>query len=138
MHFAVGFALALSAAIGTAATPQTAPSPQLMPKAQTLEEYVREYFADTPIMADIARCESHFRQFSKDGSVHRGKVNKSDIGVMQVNEYYHGKTSKKLGLDIYTIEGNVAYARYLYEREGVEPWSSSKPCWGKSPHLARK
>jgi hypothetical protein len=138
MHFAVGLALALSAAINTANTQQVLPTPQIMPAAETVEGYVRTYFADTPIMSDIARCESHFRQFDKNGSVHRGKVNNKDVGVMQINEYYHSETAEKLGLDIYTIEGNVTYARYLYGKEGTRPWTSSKPCWGKSENLARK
>lgn len=109
-----------------------------MPKATTVEEYVRAYFADAPIMAKVAFCESTFRQFDKDGSVHRGVVNNKDVGLMQINEYYHLDTAEKLGLDIYTIQGNVAYARYLFEKEGTTPWLSSSPCWGKENHVARK
>jgi hypothetical protein len=50
---------------------------------------------------------------------------------MQINEHYHSATAAKLGLDLYTIQGNVAYARYLYDKQGTAPWSSSQPCWGK-------
>lgn len=103
-----------------------------MPQVQTVQEYVEEYFSDIPVMVDIAQCESHFRQFDSDGSMHRGVVNNKDVGVMQINEYYHLKTAKALDLDIYTVQGNLAYARYLYEKEGTAPWISSKPCWGKS------
>lgn len=139
MHFAVGIAVALSAALTSSSGAVSTPvAPQVVPAAQTVEEYVRQYFADAPIMAEVARCESRFRQFDKDGSVHRGRVNDQDVGVMQVNEYYHLETSKKLGIDIYTIQGNVAYARYLFEREGTTPWLSSSPCWGKSNHVARR
>jgi len=95
------------------------------------EEYIKNYFADIPIMIQVARCESTFRQLGKDGEVHRGRVNNKDVGVMQINEYYHLDTSKKKDYNIYTIEGNTAYARDLYEREGTRPWNSSKPCWGK-------
>jgi len=95
------------------------------------EEYVRQYFADIPIMIQIARCESRFRQLDNDGDIHRGRVNSSDVGVMQINEHYHLDTSLEGNFDIYTIEGNTAYARALYERQGTQPWSSSKPCWGK-------
>lgn len=106
-----------------------------MPRDE-VEARVREYFYDTPIMVDIAWCESRFRQTALDGTILRGKVNNSDLGVMQVNEYYHGDTAERLGLDLYTLEGNMRYARNLYEREGVQPWSSSRPCWGGSAHLA--
>ncbi|MEI7480448.1 MAG: hypothetical protein WCJ59_02360 [bacterium] len=98
---------------------------------QTLEEYVRAYYADTPILAEIARCESTFRQFDSNGQLLRGKVNKDDIGLMQVNEYYHDPRAKKLNLDLHTIDGNLAYAKRLYEKEGTDPWISSSPCWGK-------
>lgn len=132
MPFALGFALALSSALG--ATPATAtttvPSVVIAPQAQTIRDQVQSYFADIPVMVDISQCESHFRQFNSNGDVFRGKENNHDVGVMQVNEDYHLATSKKLGIDIYTLEGNMEYARYLYEREGTAPWNSSKPCWG--------
>jgi hypothetical protein len=100
-------------------------------KPITLEAYVREYFAETPILAEIARCESQFRQVNKDGTILRGKVNKSDVGLMQVNEYYHGQKADDLGFDLTTINGNLAYAKYLYDKEGTRPWSASARCWGK-------
>jgi hypothetical protein len=110
--------------------------PAPMPEVQTVEEYVREYYADTPVMADIASCESHFRQFDSTGSVLRGEVVHEDLGLMQVNETYHGATAKKLGLDLYSIQGNLAYAKYLYEEEGTEPWNSSWACWSKKGHAS--
>ena len=95
------------------------------------ESYVRQYFSDIPIMIQIARCESTFRHLDKDGEIHRGKVNNVDVGVMQINEHYHLLTSENKNYNIYTLEGNTAYARNLYERQGTQPWSSSKPCWSK-------
>jgi hypothetical protein len=98
----------------------------------TVEEYVRGYFSDIPVMIEIAKCESRFRQYDKNGEVLRGVVNSLDRGVMQINEYYHLETAEKLGYDLLTIEGNTAYARYIYEKSGVKPWVSSSPCWGKT------
>ena len=97
---------------------------------QSIEKYIRENYADTPILIEIARCESTFTHYDKSGTLVRGKVNKADVGVMQINEKYHEETAKKLGLDIHTVEGNVAYAKYLYDKYGAEPWSASSPCWG--------
>lgn len=133
MPFAAGLALAVSLVLnagGSAAGSSVAAQASIMPASQSPQEYVADYFADEPIMIDIASCESHFHQYDSDGSVYRGTVNHGDVGVMQVNEYYHADIAKKLGLDLYTIQGNVAYARYLYEKEGTQPWVSSKPCWG--------
>lgn len=95
------------------------------------EQYVREYFKDIPIMIAIAKCESRFRQLDPDGEIHRGELNNADVGVMQINEFYHGKTAERKDYDIYTIEGNTAYARNLYERKGTAPWASSRACWSR-------
>lgn len=97
----------------------------------TFEQYVREYFSENPILAEIAKCESTFRQYSSTGEVIKGKVNKSDVGVMQINKYYHLKQAEKLGYDLHTIEGNMAYAKLLYDKEGTRPWNASSKCWKK-------
>ncbi len=132
MPLALGFALAVSAALGTTPTTTTSAAPAIIPAAQTVRDQVGQYFADKPIMVAIAQCESHFRQFNGNGDVYRGKENNQDVGVMQINEHYHLDTAKKLGFDIYTLDGNMAYAEYLYEKQGTAPWVSSQPCWGKS------
>lgn len=102
----------------------------------TTKEQVYAYFSDIPILAEVARCESEFRQFETNGQVLRGRVNGQDVGVMQINEHYHLATSQKLGLDIHTLEGNMAYARFLYENEGTRPWNYSSACWSKSREVA--
>jgi hypothetical protein len=96
---------------------------------KAVENYVRKEYADTPILIEIARCESTFSQFDKEGKVIRGRVNKLDVGVMQINEKYHAETAKKLGFDLYSTEGNVDYAKYLYETQGAAPWKASSKCW---------
>jgi hypothetical protein len=83
-------------------------------------------------MIEVARCESQYRQFNKDGTVLRGVVDNRDTGVLQVNTHYHLATSQKLGLDIYTLKGNLAYGRWLYEQEGTKPWNASSKCWSKN------
>ena len=105
-----------------------------------MESYLRQEYASMPILVEIARCESEFRQFNKDGSVLRGRAVRDDIGVMQINEAYHGTTATNMGMDIHTVEGNVAFAKYLYGKYGSSPWSSSAPCWSKvhSADLAKK
>lgn len=100
---------------------------QEIPKTE--KEIILEYFKDIPIMQEIARCESTFRQ-TENGVVLKGIVDKRDTGAFQINTYYHLETAKKLGLDIYEINGNLAYARYLYETQGTQPWNASKGCWG--------
>ena len=104
----------------------------------TVERRVSQYFEDIPILIQIARCESGFRQYDKYGEVLRGLVNSSDVGVFQINKYYHSDRAESLGLDLNTIEGNMAYARDLYNREGTQPWSASKKCWSGYREIAQK
>lgn len=84
-------------------------------------------------MVDIASCESHFRQLNKDGNILRGEQNPLDVGAFQINEHYHLEAAKKMGLDIETLEGNIKYARYLYDTQGTKPWNWSRACWIKNP-----
>ncbi len=118
----------------------TATTSSLIKTPEEMEAYLKSEYADTPILVDIARCESSFKQFREDGKVVRGKVDRDDIGVMQINERYHGDTAEKLGMDIHTIDGNIAYAKYLYNKFGSQPWSASQKCWSKAQtdHLAMK
>ncbi len=101
-------------------------------KNYQLDQKVKNFTSDKPLMAEISKCESHFRQYGKDGSVLRGIENNLDVGLFQINEHYHLERAEKLGYDIYSVEGNMAYARLLFNEEGPTPWSSSSPCWGKT------
>lgn len=86
-------------------------------------------FPDAPIMVDIARCESRLRQFDASGKVLKNP-HSSASGVFQVMASIHAKGAARMGMDIYTTEGNIAYARYLYDRNGTRDWNASKYCWG--------
>lgn len=97
--------------------------------SKVVEKYVKKEYADEPLLIEIARCESTFRQYDKDGTVIRGKVNKNDVGIMQINEKYHGETASNHGYDIYTVKGNLDFAKYLYTKYGSSPWSASSKCW---------
>lgn len=101
-------------------------------KPENTEAIVREYFKDIPIMIQVARCESTFRHTLADGSVLQGVVDKDDTGVMQINKRYHEKTAIAMGLDVEDLYDNMVYARYLYEKQGVQPWNASRPCWGNA------
>ncbi len=104
---------------------------------ETTEKVVRNYFKDSPVLANIAWCESRFRHYDTDGNIHRGEINNRDVGVMQINERFHLNKALEFGYDIYSIKGNMAYAQYLYDKEGTAPWNSSSKCW-KKKEIAQK
>lgn len=107
-------------------------------KTLTTREKVEEYFKDSPVLIDIAFCESRYRQHNQNGDLLRGTVNSADVGVMQINERYHAETAVRLGYDLYSLEGNMAYARYLYEKQGTKPWVHSSHCWNNLNEVAFK
>lgn len=106
--------------------------------SKTVESDVREYFKDIPILAEIAKCESEFRHIGTNGEIIKGKVNRSDIGVMQINKYYHADEALKLGIFLETLGGNMAFARKLYDKYGTDPWQSSSGCWEKYATIAKR
>ena len=114
-----------------------APSKDAGGKNGKIENMVRIAYSDAPILIEVAKCESHFTQFTKSGNVFRGEALPSDVGVMQINEGYHDAQARQLGFDIYTIDGNLAFAKALYERYGDDPWTSSSKCWKKAREIAR-
>jgi hypothetical protein len=104
---------------------------------QDTETAVRSYFSDIPVMIQIARCESNFRQYNDAGEVLKN-TRSSAKGVFQIMESLHEDPAQKLGYDITTLEGNMAYARDLYERQGTRPWTASSACWNKSDTIAMR
>lgn len=148
MPLAASIALAVSLALSNIQTsvPDTKVVAQ-MPVAQNIgeytEQYVRDEFADVPVMIEIALCESRFNQFDKNRNVLMNHEGSSAKGIFQIMASIHEKGAAKMGMDINTIEGNVAYARYLFDTQGTKPWEAdlkSKRCWGKTEaaqiHLA--
>ena len=118
--FAPAFALAASPVVAT-----------------STEAQIRAYFWDIPVMAAIARCESDFTEFNPSGTVLHGGYKKSMIGIFQVAPL-HIPEARSLGLDLNTVEGNMAYARYLYHENGTSPWLDSKWCWQNLPEASAR
>lgn len=81
---------------------------------------VETVFHDSPKMVAILDCESNFVHYKSDGSVLRGRVDPRDSGVSQINTYYHPDA------DVDDIWSNLAYARKLYDEQGVTPWVCSR------------
>ena len=87
----------------------------------TAEDKIGAIFGSTSDMIAIAKCESGIRQFRGDGSVLRGPG--GVVGIFQLHEASHKDKALKMGMDIYTEDGNIAYAKYLYDRQGTVPWT---------------
>lgn len=121
------------------------PSAEIEPQTSSVAikiEPEQEIVLKTTLPAELARicaCESTGdpngipTQYEQDGvTVLRGKINENDTGYCQINTEQrngHVTKSKQLGYDLWTEEGNKAYAKWLYEHEGTTPWLTSQMCW---------
>lgn len=84
-----------------------------------------------PVMQRIAQCESGNKHYNKGQVILRSNKDGSvDIGKYQINSI-HSKEASRLGLDLTKEKDNEAYAMYLYENQGTEPWYASIKCWSK-------
>jgi len=132
-----------SGTLQLASTSRRAPARKEVPLSKTALERSKRFVGASgePILraelVPICACESSYegtkygkpRQF-EHGSVLRGYITPEDIGMCQINLTYHGTEATQLGLDVFTEEGNIMFANYLYEREGDDPWFRSERCWG--------
>ena len=91
-------------------------------------EEINNVFPDAPIMVKVAKCEGVV-DGKLDPKAYNPTNDSHDKGIFQISEKYHGTKIKELGLDMYDIKDNLAFARILYDNEGLTPWKWSKPCW---------
>lgn len=102
----------------------------------------RNYKLDDNLLFAICSCEGgldkngRLQQYEDDGvTVRWGRLTPTrlgtDVGMCQINTKYHLESSKSLGYDIMTAEGNWGYAKYLLQTQGTRPWKASESCWSK-------
>jgi hypothetical protein len=126
-----GLLLSVGALLGTAVPVRDArsPVPQVVPQPHVI--VVKD---DTlpPVLQRIAQCESSGQQFTRDGTVLRGKRHPQDTGLFQINAVVWAKQAEALGYDIRTRDGNESMARYIFANYGSVPWQSSAKCWSRA------
>lgn len=101
--------------------------------ALDLPNLIRGVFIEQPErFVAIATCESGVAQYRNGVVVENPKT--KDYGVFQIH-YTWIATAQSMGLDIKgNVYDNIIFAKWLYDKYGTEPWSSSVSCQEK--HLA--
>jgi hypothetical protein len=100
------------------------------PPKQVVVAKIQAAFPDAPIMVAVADCESGLLHYD-NGLPRKNEKGSSATGLFQIMSSLHRADAKRLGYDIDTLEGNIAYARVLYKRRGTADWNPSKACWSK-------
>lgn len=75
----------------------------------------------------IAMCESNF----DSAAIGERAVVGKDLGLFQINSYFHGDRADELGLDLMDAYDNTKFAVMLMRSEGLKPWKASQHCWAK-------
>lgn len=82
-----------------------------------------------PILKKIAVCESNNKHFDKNGQV---LINKTqDIGRYMINVPIWGKKATELGYNLAVEKDNEAFALFLFQNYGSEPWYLVASCFKK-------
>ena len=96
---------------------------QVVPQDIPLQEELVT-FGDLPLdLQKTIICESGGRQ-EVNGKLVVSKT--KDVGIAQINLKAHSKTAKSMGLDLTDANDNLAFAKYLYEKDGITPWVCAK------------
>jgi hypothetical protein len=109
----------------------------VVPDASAENLVAGQIWAGFALLKHIASCESwgdpnkEPREFNASGTVLRGYPNPNDIGLAQINIPTWGTTAKALGFDLYTYQGNLDMAKWIFDHYGSGPWKYSKGCWGQ-------
>jgi hypothetical protein len=95
------------------------------------EAFLRSYFHDIPVMVEIARCESGFRNVQSGLQQPYGR--ERSFGFFQIHEPDWHQQAVSLGLTEYQTDAmhNVLMARHIYNTQGLSAWRASKHCWGR-------
>lgn len=94
---------------------------QVLYDTESVKREIEEVFGENHIMLKVAKCESEYKQFAFNPT-----NNSNDRGIFQISEKYHG-----VGDEMYDVKKNIAYAKKLYDRNGLKDWVWSKHCWNK-------
>ena len=94
---------------------------------------IRVAFPTDTVMWNIAAAETDCIHEDSIGRAIQNKDGAEAYGVYQIHVPDHGKYCGNAELpefDIYTLEGNIACAKKLRERNGYQDWEASRSDWG--------
>lgn len=97
----------------------------------TIDALAPSYGLSASLVKKISQCEDQGDPYSTHANKHGDVVWSTDIGPLQINDYYHKAEMKKLGLNINKPIDNLKFGLSMMETEGTVPWKWSEPCWGK-------
>jgi len=105
--------------------PLQSPTPVVIDYKDTLASLAKKYAINANLASNIIECESQWHPHATGTMAYVG----IDVGLWQINTYFHSKTATKMGLDIYNPVDNLEYGVWLLSKYGTQPWSATRKCW---------
>jgi len=92
----------------------------------------KQFKVSEKLVRAIIRCEGMGDSKAINPNIDdKGNVWSIDFGSMQINNYFHANSMKKLGLDYFNEYDSLKYGIMLLSTEGTQHWKSSSYCWSK-------
>lgn len=91
-----------------------------------------KYRVDSDTARAVIQCESQMNGSAiNENKDENGITWSKDIGLFQINNYFHEKTMNDMGLNINNQWDNLEYGFILISKQGLSAWKASKSCWLK-------
>ena len=92
-----------------------------------------KYGLDPVLVQKIIGCESQWKATNVHPNVRAGTTTpwSYDIGLLQINDYYHETEWEAQGLDMKNPKDNLEFGLKMMQQQGTQPWNASKNCWLK-------
>ncbi len=90
----------------------------------------KKYNVSSSTVRAVAKCESQlYGSAINYNRLPDGTVWSTDKGYLQINDYYHKDTMKRLGLDWNDEWDSLEYGIMMMSEQGLSPWKASAQCW---------
>lgn len=88
------------------------------------KEKANEALVDYPFLFALACRETRFNHANPEDptKVFVGKEDEDDTGIMQINKRIHKDLLEEKGLNADVFEDNIAFAKFLYDKKGIDHW----------------
>ena len=91
-----------------------------------------KYGVATSTIRAVAKCESQlYGDAVNYNRLPDGTIWSVDRFDLQINDYYHEDSMKKLGLDYYNRWDSLESGVRMMSEQGLTPWKASAGCWSK-------
>lgn len=96
---------------------------------KAIDTLAPKYGVSAALAKKISLCEDQGNPYNTHANKHEGVTWSTDIGPLQINDYYNESAMKKQGLDISKPLDNLNFGLQMLKEQGTQPWKASEQCW---------